>query len=89
MGHRNSPKPYINKRKHYKYYSKIDIHFNKQLIKTGCKAFCRPFGKDEAWFIKTGRGKKFLYLNLFDAKGLITEESLFLLYENVTENKGI
>lgn len=54
----NGPKPCINKRKHYKCYSKIDIHFNKQLIKTGCKAFCRPFGKDEAWFIKTGWGKK-------------------------------
>jgi len=54
----NSPKPCINKRRHYKYHSKINIHFNKQLIKTGRKAFCRPFGKDETWFIKTAWGKK-------------------------------
>jgi len=36
-----------------------------------------------------GKKKINLYLNLFDAKGLITEESPFLLYENATENKGI
>lgn len=52
----NSPKPYLNKIKVYKYDSKIDMHFNKQLIKTSYKAFCRSFGKAEAWFIKIGWG---------------------------------
>lgn len=67
----NGPKPYPNSIKMYKYYSKIDIHFNEQLIKTSYKAFRRSFGKAEAWFIKTGWEKKNLYLNLFYAKSLI------------------
>lgn len=39
--------------------------------------------------LKQDRKKNNLYLNLFDAKSLITEQTPFLLYENVQKNKGI
>lgn len=67
----------------------MDIHPHKKLIKTAFRAFCKPFGKDEALFTKIGEKKLNLYLNLLDAKDLITEETPFSLHENVTENKGI